>query len=502
MKTAVIYARYSSERQSEQSIDGQLRACKEYAGRNDICILDTYIDRAMSGTNDNRVAFQKMLKDSDRKAWDIVLVYKLDRFSRDKYETAIHRKRLRDNGAKLVSAMENIPDTPEGIILEALLEGMNQYYSAELSQKIMRGMKENRAKGNFTGGIVGYGYKVVDKKILIDDEQAQIVKYIFNEYALGKAGTDILDKLQQLGVKNKDKPFGKNAIYKILAAEKYVGIYKYKDEVYTNMYPQIISQEIFDIVQKRIKENKYGKHKPDVCYLLKSKVKCGYCGKIVKSDSGTSKLGVINRYYKCSGKIKKSKCELATLRKDVLEQIIVDTIRQTLTPELISSLSEQILELHKNKSDDATVLNLLIKDYKNIQKSINNIMKAVEKGISTNTTKIRLEELEQQKNEIENKMLIERNKTNMKITKADIEKYLLSAINNKPQQMINLLINKIVLYNDKIEIYLNYTEKITPDDNGNHQVFSFYHTTKFIFIFYKTIGIQPKLLCYKITLLI
>lgn len=126
MQTAVIYARYSSENQTEQSIDGQLRVCKEYAQRNGILILDTYIDRAMTGTNDNRPDFQRMIKDSSRKEWNYILVYKLDRFSRDKYATAIHKRTLKNNGVKVLSAMENIPDTPEGIILESLLEGFKR----------------------------------------------------------------------------------------------------------------------------------------------------------------------------------------------------------------------------------------------------------------------------------------------------------------------------------------------------------------------------------------
>ncbi len=126
MKTAVIYARYSSDNQTEQSIEGQLRVCEEYAKSHDILILNTYIDRAMTGTNDNRPDFQRMIKDSAKRQFEIVLVYKLDRFSRNKYETAIHKKTLKDNGVKLVSAMENIPDTPEGIILESLLEGFER----------------------------------------------------------------------------------------------------------------------------------------------------------------------------------------------------------------------------------------------------------------------------------------------------------------------------------------------------------------------------------------
>ena len=168
MKTAVIYARYSCDNQSEQSIEGQLHVCEDYAKRNEILILDTYIDRAMTGTNDNRPSFQRMLKDSGKREWDYVLVYKLDRFSRNKYETAIHKKTLRDNGVKVVSAMENIPDTPEGIILESLLEGMNQYYSAELSQKVKRGMRETRKKGFYQGGRLPYGYKLDGRKIIPD----------------------------------------------------------------------------------------------------------------------------------------------------------------------------------------------------------------------------------------------------------------------------------------------------------------------------------------------
>ena len=123
MKTAAIYARYSSDKQNEQSIEGQLRVCQNYAKTNNILIVDTYIDRAMTGTNDNRPDFRRMIKDSAKKQWDFILVYKLDRFSRNKYETAIHKKTLKDNGVKVISAMENIPDTPEGIILESLLEG-------------------------------------------------------------------------------------------------------------------------------------------------------------------------------------------------------------------------------------------------------------------------------------------------------------------------------------------------------------------------------------------
>ncbi len=157
MKTAVIYARYSSNSQTEQSIEGQLRVCQQYAQNNDLFIVDTYIDRAMTGTNDNRLAFQKMLADSKKKQFDFVIVYKLDRFARNKYESVTNKQRLKDNGVGLLSAMENIPDTPEGKLMEGVLEGLNQYFSEELRQKVNRGFRESWLKGNSTGGSVLFG---------------------------------------------------------------------------------------------------------------------------------------------------------------------------------------------------------------------------------------------------------------------------------------------------------------------------------------------------------
>ena len=205
MKTAVIYARYSSERQTEQSIEGQLRECMAYAEHHDMMVVDTYIDRAMIGTNDNRNDFQRMLKDAQKKAWDVVLVYKLDRFSRNKYEMAIHKKTLKDYGISLVFAKEHIPEGPEGIILESLLEGMAEYYSAELAQKVSRGLRETRIKGNYAGGGITHAdikkfirkalkkeprlmIKLLVKEVILYDDKVEIY---YN--CIDKKGPDDLD---------------------------------------------------------------------------------------------------------------------------------------------------------------------------------------------------------------------------------------------------------------------------------------------------------------------
>lgn len=466
MKTAVIYARYSSERQTEQSIEGQMRVCHEYAKENDILIVDTYIDRAMSGTNDHRAAFQQMMKDSHKKAWDYVLVYKLDRFSRDKYETAIHRRTLKNNGIKLVSAMERIPDSPEGIILESLLEGMNQYYSAELSQKVKRGLRESRSKGNFTGGNLVYGYKVVNKKVVVDEEQAKIINHIFNEVANGVPAFKILEDINNSGILFNGRPLSRSVFYRILSCEKYLGIYRYKEEVFTNIYPRIISDELFAKVNDKYRPNRYCKNKPDTTYLLRFKLVCGLCGKQLQSDAGTARSGKVERYYKCAGKKVDKNCSLKPIKKEFIENTIVDLLLTCISKEFLDLLVDKIYDLHYKKAEDKTMLILLKREMETITTSLKNVMLAIESGIITQSTKERLTELELQKADLLNKIAFEESKTKTQTTKNDIKKYLLKAISKEPLQMINLLVKKVVVFEDRLDIYLNYEEGCMENKSG------------------------------------
>ena len=184
---AVIYARYSSDNQREESIEGQLRECGEYAQRNGITVVGSYIDRALSAKTADRPEFQRMIKDSAKGLFEIVLVWKLDRFSRDRYDSAHYKHILKKNGVKVVSAKEHISDGPEGIILESMLEGYAEFYSAELSEKIHRGQKENALKGKNNGGGIPLGY-LLDKqtqKLVVDPETAPLVVEIFERYSEG-----------------------------------------------------------------------------------------------------------------------------------------------------------------------------------------------------------------------------------------------------------------------------------------------------------------------------
>ena len=467
MKTAVIYARYSSERQTEQSIEGQLRVCNEYAARNNIVILDTYIDRATTGTNDHRPAFQQMLQDSDKHSWDMVLVYKLDRFSRNKYEMATHRKHLRDNGIKLVSSAENIPEGPEGIILESMLEGMAEYYSAELSQKVRRGLNESRHKGQYTGGYLLYGYKVVDKKIVIDEDKAPIVQAIFHKASLGLPVTDILAYLNEIGAKNRGKPFARNTVYNMLKNPKYTGTYVYDDEEFDNIYPQIVDKDTFEIVSRRVAANRHAGRKCEVVYLLKKKLFCGYCGSPITADCGTGDNGKRIRYYNCAKRKHKGTCKKSVLRKEYLEECVLDIIAQAFkTKENIDLLADMLLEEHNKRVVDQSKLQLLEKNKTKIMTSIDNMLLAIEQGIVTISTKTRLDELEQQLVEIENNINKEKNRLSIGITKKDIVSFIRKSLKKDDKQMIDMLVNKIILYDDKIEVYFNFT-KNSGDNQGS-----------------------------------
>ena len=457
MKTAVIYARYSSDNQTEQSIEGQLRVCEQYAKNNDILILKTYIDRAMTGTNDNRPDFQQMIKDSANKEWQNIIVYKLDRFSRNKYETAKYKKILKDNGVKLLSAMENIPDTPEGIILESLLEGMAEYYSAELSQKVKRGMNETRLKGNFTGGNLIYGYKVENHKILINEEQAKVVRYIYEQYALGVYVNDIIASLTEKHIFNHDKPFARNTIYNILKNEKYSGVYRFNNQTFENMYPQIVSTEIYEKVRQKTNQNKYGKRSIEVVYLLRNKLKCGYCGEPISAECGTTSQGKKRRYYKCLGKKRHTtNCNKQTVRKEILEDLVIKIlIEQLNNSKTLDKIINNILKVQESENCGNTLLISLNKEKIETQKILDNIMKAVEQGIVNNTTNKRMTELEKKLEDIERQIVVEKSKTNFKLTKEDILNYFNDALKLEPQLLINYLVKQIILYNDKMQIYFN-----------------------------------------------
>ena len=483
MKSAVIYARYSSERQNEQSIESQLRVCNEYAQRNGLYVVDTYIDKAMTGTNDNRPAFQKMLCDAEKsKAWEIVLVYAIDRFGRNSIEIAVNKQKLKKSGKTLISATqrtsENIDGTKnlDGILLENVYIGLAEYYSAELSQKVKRGMQENLNKGLFTGGHISYGYKVENKKVSIDENEAGIVLEMFDMYASGYMAKDIIAELKRRGITHRGKPFITTAIYIILHNKKYIGLFEISGAIYENIYPAIVPLEIFEQVQQRIERNKLGQVSRETVFLLKGKVYCGYCGKHINGESGTSHTGDKYYFYKCANRKKnKNNCSKQTVRQEVLEQKVLDMAMGLFTSKVnLDIICDEIMKVHEKHRAEQSVLKLLHEDKAKAEKSLANILTAIEEGIINSTTKNRMAELEQRIDELNGKILIEESKLENSITREEVMEYLTHSVRDlSPQALIDILINRIELYDDEIVVWFNYSDRTNPDDpNTDRRDFS------------------------------
>ena len=482
MKTAVIYARYSSDTQTEQSIEGQLRVCNDYAERNNITILDTYIDRAMTGTNDNRPDFQRMIKDSNQKLWDYVIVYKLDRFSRNKYEATIHKHTLANNGTKLLSAMENIPDTPEGIILESLLEGMNQYYSAELAQKVQRGLKESYLKGQFTGGNQIYGYDVVDKRNVINEQEAEIVREVFTRFSQGFTGVSIAEDFKNRNIRTKKGVLiDVKKIYKMIGNTKYIGKVKHGETVYDNIYPAIVDEITWQKVQNLRQDYKhYEIRKKDACeYILSGKTFCGYCKEKLVGISGRKmKSDKVYRYYRCLAEKRKivDICGLRSRGKEELENQVMDiTWRVLSNNDNLRIIAQEIIKCHLDNDKEEAVIKSLETERSKLLKASQNLINAVELGIVTEQTRIRLKELEMQIAEYDVAIEQEKQKTYAFLTEDMIIEYfkkiICGDINNLEvkKQIIKTFIREILVYNDLIVVVYNFTnpryaEETIPDD--------------------------------------
>lgn len=457
---AAIYARYSSDKQTEQSIEGQLRICNQYCEANGIEVVDTYIDRALSASKntDKRVDFLRMIKESDKKLWDIVVVYKLDRFARDRYDSAIYKTKLKKNGIRVVSATENISDNPEGIILESVLEGMAEFYSKELSQKVSRGMHESALKGNSTGGTVPLGYKIgTDKKLHIEPYYAEIVKEAFDLYASGYTVKQICDKFNSQGYKTaKGRPFGHNSFKTVFQNKKYIGIYTYNNEVeIKDGVPAIIDEATFNRVQERLKQNAKNpsRGRATTDYMLISKLFCGHCGKPMGAECANKK-GERYYYYACSGKKRFRNCDKKNVKKDIIEEAVFRDTVNSFTPEIIDQIAETVIRyIEKDKASNSTILAIKSRLHE-IEVSISGIMKAIEMGSVSETLVNRLDELEKEKAHLATKQKRE-DSSYPYLNKPRIAFWLQSLLNNGckddpdyKRTIIDVLVNSVYVYDE------------------------------------------------------
>jgi Site-specific recombinases, DNA invertase Pin homologs len=466
MSRAVLYARFSSDKQREESVEGQLRECAAFAEHKGYTVVKTYADRAISGKRaDNRPEFMQMIEDSKQKSFDTVIVWKIDRFSRDKYDSVYYKNILKKNGVSVISATEPIDDSPEGQLMESIFEGFSVYYIKDLAQKTSRGMTENVLKGKSNGGTPTFGYTIdADKYFQIDPVKALIVADIFSRFASGESTKSILASLLEQGIKtgqNKSPTY--SFITNLLKNRRYLGEYRFNDTIVENAIPAIIDPEIFEKCQRKLATNqrKPGVFKPvREKYLLTRKICCGYCGETMAGESGTSKTGVTHRYYQCrAAKIKKT-CDKKRILKDFIETAVTDmALRLYDDMPLLNRVVDTCYEL-QNRSANLPALEEQLAD---VEIKIGNFINAIAQGIITPSTKDTLIKLEEEKAALE--LSIAKEKIERPVIPKELIKNWLCKFRGidiedteAKQRLINLFINSIYVYDDKMVITFNYKD--------------------------------------------
>lgn len=484
MISAVIYARYSSSNQREESIAGQLRECRQFAKRNDMHVIHEYTDSAMTGTSDKRPAFQQMIQDSEKQTFQVVIVWKLDRFAKNRYDSAMYRNLLKKNGVRIVSAMENISDSPEGIILEGLMESLAEYYSANLAENIKRGMYDSALERKVLSK-PPFGYqKGSDGKYELNPVTAPAVIRIFTDYASGKPYMQIIDELNRDGFRtSQNRKFTKNSLRSTLTNEKYIGMYRYRDIADPNGIPPIIDRELFDAVQKELKRRSFTKVKKQAAeqpsFLLTGKLFCGHCGEMITGESARSKTGNYYQYYSCSGRKppKRNGCKKKRVPKDKLEQYVINIINnEILTDDFIDDIVPRVLKYQESEMAKSA-LNGLKAQKKQTQKKLNNILAAMENGIWSDSVNDRLHELEQELTHLEQR-INEETLSLEQFTAEDIKKFIYAikraqeTDTDAQRYLIHTCINRIYLFDtddgsQRMVIEVNMTER--PSEPVTHE---------------------------------
>ena len=462
MQYSVIYARYSpGSKQAYQSIEGQLKECYAFAERSGLRVIHEYIDEHLTRTNDKRDSFLQMIEDSKKKNFQFVIVYQLDRFARNRYDSATYKAKLKKNGVRVLSARENITDDASGILIEGVLESMAEYYSAELSQKIKRGIAISASKCKYFGGSVPLGYKVDEQKnFVVNEETAPLVKTIFEMFVGGRTYADIIRFLNERGIKTSQGGlWNKSSFHRIFCNRHYLGKYIYHGKEIDGGMPRLIDDELFADVQKVL--TKYAaapsRGKAKVEYLLSDKMICGHCGNKMTGISSTSSNKKIHNYYKCGGN-NKGICKKRTVRKQFEDEVVAAIVGEhgILTDEFIDLVAAEtylLIQAEQNDTEIKRLENLVAEN----QKAINNLMQALMLGKIAETILSQIEKLENENKELNDTIATEK-AMQINYSYADIRKWLshfrtldYSKTKNR-KDLIDTFIYRVILYDDKMKV--------------------------------------------------
>ena len=404
----VLYGRYSSHNQKDISVEQQFEKGYELAAEYGIRIIDTYADRAVSGRTDKRRDFQRMMTDAAKGKFRYVIAWKSNRMGRNMLEALINEARLQDLGVRVLYVEEDFDDTAAGRFAARSMMNVNQFYSENMAEDIKRGLYDNAANCMVANGHLPYGYKADETlHYAIDEPKAAVIREIFTRVSCGEAFVDIMASLNARGIKTSyGRPWGRSSFQRILSNERYRGIYIYGDVRKEGGIPRIISDELYFKVQEVIttKKNPQGRHRVNGDYLLTGKLFCGHCKSPMTGISGTSRSGNLHYYYVCQKRRTEKTCEKKNLRRDDIELQVAKAIkRRTLDDDTINWIADSVVEYSQHQ-ESASGIGLLEDQLKDTQRSIKNLMAAIEQGIITPTTKARLMELEKEQSDIDRKI--------------------------------------------------------------------------------------------------
>ena len=463
---AVIYARYSSHGQTEQSIEGQLHDNYEFAAREGYKVIGEYIDRAMTGRNDRRSDFQRMIEDAAKKQFQYIIVWKLDRFARNRYDSAIYKARLKKYGVRVISAKENISDNPEGIILEGMLESMAEYYSANLSVNVKRGQRETLAKGRYCGGQIPYGYKIVDGKLVADERTAPVIRYVFEQYAQGVPKKQIVRTLNARGVKSASGgEITITTFQHALINPTYMGKLIRSGQEIPGCAEALVSEELFNRVQERVAENRRAPaaSKATVEYLLQGKAFCGHCGSRMVGESGRGRHGTVYHYYACAEKKKHHTCDKKNEKKDFVEWYVVEqTLQYVLAPGTREKIAKAVVDAYDQEFSSSKVAGLE-REISRTEADLNKLVDALIEAPKSAHARIytKMEALEAQKEDLETNLAKLRVAQRIRYTEAEVLVWMKKFCDGDPmdldfrRKVIDVFINSVYLYDNRIIIFYN-----------------------------------------------
>ena len=465
IQDAVIYARYSSHSQRDCSIEQQVADCELFAQQNGLRVVKIYADRHLSGTTDNRPQFQQMLKDAAHGHWPFVICWKIDRFARNRYDSATYKYKLKKAGVRVLYAKESIPDGPEGILLESVLEGSAEYYSASLAQNIRRGMRFNAENCKVNSGSIPFGYcKGPDGRFAIHETNAEIVRDIFRKAAAGVPFVDIATELNNKGLKtSRGGRWNKNS-FVLLKNESYIGVYHFSDIRIEGGMPAIIDLGTFLAANERMNANRRvrGRHHDGGDYLLTGKLKCAHCGSYMVGFSGTAKNGESHYYYGCQKRRRERACKKANVPREWIEKVVVKAaLDYVLRPDVMEWITDAVME-YQEREAASSQLAALTAELEENQKATDNVMRAIEAGIITATTKQRLLDLETKAKDLKRAIELEK-LSHVRLEREQIlywlEQFQGGSLQSQEfrRKVIDTFVSVVYLSDDHLRIAFNYS---------------------------------------------